>query len=208
MLAASGAEPIRELRGNLLLVDRVQHHRDRSLDNLVLQRGNRQRTLSPIRLQNEPSPGWLRPIRSPMNPGRAGPRSCDQGLTRSPATSVRLLRVQHPASGHRTPSAAWGSSTWWRSAMNRSFFLSFAAFRMRSSACDTLARSCARRMRCCPAFPSAPALGSTRSASGRPESFAGFSATMARSDFSSPCIVGLRLLTFPARTSSCATGQG
>ncbi|HVC60573.1 MAG TPA: transposase, partial [Acetobacteraceae bacterium] len=42
-----------------------------------------------------------------------------------------------------------GTSTWWRSAMNRSFFFSFAAFRMRSSACDTLAPSCARRVRCC-----------------------------------------------------------
>src|SRR5580658_6207365 len=64
---AGGAEPIREPE-EVFLVDRVQHHHDRTLDNLVLQRGNRQRTLSPIRLRYEPPPGWLRPIRSPMDP--------------------------------------------------------------------------------------------------------------------------------------------
>ena len=67
MLAASRAEPIREPE-EVLLVDRIQHRRDRTLDNLILQRGNRQRALSPIRLRNEPPPRWLRPIRSPMNP--------------------------------------------------------------------------------------------------------------------------------------------
>src|SRR5215831_10590099 len=34
---------------------------------------------------------------------------------------------------------------WWKSAVNRSFFLSLATFRMRSSACDTLTRLCAQR---------------------------------------------------------------
>jgi len=36
-------------------------------------------------------------------------------------------------------------STWCKSDVNRSFFLCLAACRTRSSACDTLARSCARR---------------------------------------------------------------
>ena len=74
--------------------------------------------------------------------------------------------------------------------MNRSFFLCLAACRMRSSACDTLSRSCARRVLCWPAFPSVPALRSTGSAAGCPALFVGFLATMAGSDFSRPCIIG------------------
>jgi hypothetical protein len=35
---------------------------------------------------------------------------------------------------------------WWRSEMNRSFFLCLAICRMRSSACDTLSWFCARRV--------------------------------------------------------------
>src|ERR1700730_14503896 len=38
-------------------------------------------------------------------------------------------------------------STWCRSDVNFSFFLCLAACRTRSSACDTLSRSCARRVR-------------------------------------------------------------
>src|ERR671911_1606185 len=70
---------------------------------------------------------------------------------------------------------------WWKSAVNRSFFLCLAACRMRSSACDTLSRFCARRVLCCPAFPLVPALGSTNSAPGCPALFVGFTATMAGS---------------------------
>ena len=79
---------------------------------------------------------------------------------------------------------------WWRSAVNFSFFLCLAACRMRSSACDTVARFCARPVLCWLAFPSAPALGSTDSAADRSALFAGFTATMAESDFPRPCIIG------------------
>src|SRR5216684_3211003 len=88
---------------------------------------------------------------------------------------------------------------WWKSAMNLSFFLSLATFRMRSNACDTLTRLCARHVLCWPAFPSVPALGSPGSAAFAPADasavgsfalFAGFTATMAGSDFSCPCIIG------------------
>jgi ABC transporter substrate binding protein len=48
------------------------------------------------------------------------------------------------------------------------------ASRMRSSACDTLSRSCARRVLCWLAFPSASALRSTDSAAGCPALFVGF----------------------------------
>ena len=89
---------------------------------------------------------------------------------------------------------------WWKSAVNLSFFLSLATFRMRSSACDTLTRLCARHVLCWPAFPLVPALGSTGSAAvgsaadcsaaGCSALFAGFTATMTESDFSCPCIIG------------------
>src|SRR5215204_6071029 len=89
---------------------------------------------------------------------------------------------------------------WWKSAVNLSFFLSLAAIRMRSSACVTLARLCVRCVLCWFAFPLVSALRSTgsaaacpvtdRSAAGRTTLFAGFTATMAESDFSCPCIIG------------------
>src|SRR5215467_11928792 len=56
-------------------------------------------------------------------------------------------------------SASRAMLMWWRSDVNFSFFLAFAACRMRSSACDTLTRLCARHVLCWPAFPLVPALG-------------------------------------------------
>jgi hypothetical protein len=47
---------------------------------------------------------------------------------------------------------------WWKSAVNLSFFLSFATFRMRSSACDTLTRLCARHVLCWSAATNRPLL--------------------------------------------------
>jgi hypothetical protein len=80
--------------------------------------------------------------------------------------------------------------TWWRSAVNRSFFLSLAACRTRSNAWDTLPRFCARHVLCWPAFPLArPWLHRLRCR------LPGFVRrlrcyTMAGSDFSRPCITG------------------
>src|SRR5215467_67766 len=79
---------------------------------------------------------------------------------------------------------------WWKSAVNLSFFLSLAIFRMCSSACDTLTRLCVRHVLCWLAFPLVPALGSTGSAADCSALFAGFVATMTESDFSWPCIIG------------------
>src|SRR2546429_793504 len=71
--------------------------------------------------------------------------------------------------------------------------------RMRSSACDTLIRFCARHVLCWPAFPLVPALRSTVSAALAPVDasavgcsalFAGFSSTLARSYLSCPFIIG------------------
>jgi hypothetical protein len=68
--------------------------------------------------------------------------------------------------------------------VNFTFFSRRAANRTRSSACDTLSRSCARRVLCWSAFPLAPTLRSAGSAAGRPALFVGFAATMPVSDFS------------------------
>src|SRR6266487_2317612 len=65
-----------------------------------------------------------------------------------------------------------------------------ATFRMRSSACDTLSRLCARHVLCWSAFPLVPTLRSTSSAADCSALFAGFPATMAGSDCSGPCIIG------------------
>src|SRR6266571_9400886 len=69
-------------------------------------------------------------------------------------------------------------------------FFSLALCRMRSSACDASSRLCARNVLCWRAFPLASALGSTGSAADRSTLFAGFTATMASSDFSRSCIIG------------------
>ena len=77
---------------------------------------------------------------------------------------------------------------WWKSEVNRSFFLCLAAIRMRSSACDTFSRSCARHVLCWPAFPLVPALGSTSSAADCSALFAGFSAVESEEVELSPCL--------------------
>jgi len=81
-------------------------------------------------------------------------------------------------------------STWCRSEVNCSFFLCLAASRTRSSACDTLSRSCARRVLCWSTFPLVPVLGSAGSAADRSALFVSFAATTTESDFSGSCIVG------------------
>src|SRR5262249_5762842 len=58
------------------------------------------------------------------------------------------------------------------------------------AACVTLIRRRVRRLLSWRAFPSVPALRSTNSAADRSALFVGFTATMARSDFSCPCIIG------------------
>jgi hypothetical protein len=67
MLAASGAKPIRE-PDEILLVDRVQHLDDRSLDDLVFQRRHSDRPLSAIRLRDEDSSDGLRSVCSSSYP--------------------------------------------------------------------------------------------------------------------------------------------
>src|SRR5271165_5771663 len=71
---------------------------------------------------------------------------------------------------------------------------------MRSSACDTLTRSCARHV-LWSALPLAPVLGSTGSATDHSALFVGFVATTTESDFSGSCIIG-----FDSSSSRCGPG--
>src|SRR6516162_1324412 len=67
MRAASRPESIRH-SGEVFLVDRVQQRDRCPLDDLVLQGGDRERTLTAIRLGYVDPPARQRPIRSPMDP--------------------------------------------------------------------------------------------------------------------------------------------
>src|SRR5262252_6525152 len=96
-------------------------------------------------------------------------------------------------------SASRAMLMWWRSDVNFSFFLAFAACRMRPSACDTLTRLCARHVLCWPAFPLVPALGSTGGSLRLVRRLHGYYGGVRL-----PASVHhrLRLLAFPMRTSS------
>ena len=77
---------------------------------------------------------------------------------------------------------------------------------MRPSDWSTVSRPCVRPVFRCAAFSLAPALGSIASASGRPALFGNFAATTAESDFSPPCIIGVRLS--PSQCGPCPWGHG
>src|SRR6266511_2441204 len=89
---------------------------------------------------------------------------------------------------------------WWKSAVDLRLFLSLATFRMRSNACDTLTRLCARHVLCWSTFPLVSALGSPGSAAVASPAdcstavctalFAGCAATMTESAFSCAYIIG------------------
>src|SRR5215831_17601199 len=67
MRAAPRPEPIRDAE-EIFLVNRIQQRDHRSLDDLVLQRGDRKRALSTVRLGYVYAPTRQCPIRSPMDP--------------------------------------------------------------------------------------------------------------------------------------------
>src|SRR6266568_376343 len=66
-ISPSWPEAIRDAE-EVFLVDRVQQRDHRPLDDLVLQRGDRERALSSVRLGYVHSPVRQRPIRSPLDP--------------------------------------------------------------------------------------------------------------------------------------------
>lgn len=189
---------------------------------LVLQHGNRQRALSPIRLRDEPPPRRLRPVRSPMDPFM-------QVL--DPAIEVRLvvLPCQSVGSGGSVPPEG---------IERRPQHGDIDMVEKRGEPClpvpcsfptgsSPVAGSCGPAAvtrlpgpvpGACVAVPHSPrprpppsqgqALGSTHSASGGPELFAGFTATMAGSDFSASCIAGFGSSPSRRGPAACAPGQG
>ena len=182
MLAAFRSEPVREPE-EIFLEDRVQHGDRCLLDDLVLKSRDRERALTTIWLRNVPPPGWLCPVRSPVDPfvQFQDPmiEACLVVLPRQPVHTGGGVPLEGE---ERRPEHLRAEMVEER---GEPFLLPvLAACRTRSSAWDTLARSCARRVLCWRAFPSVPALRSTGSAAGFPALFVGFDATMARSDFS------------------------
>ena len=96
---------------------------------------------------------------------------------------ARSLRAQHHISGKIT--FRTGLPPWVINDESHE-----AASRTQSSLWGTFIRRSVRHVCCSPMFPSVLPLGSTNSAPSRPGLFAGFIATMKRSDFSCPCVIG------------------
>ena len=96
--------------------------------------------------------------------------------------------------------------------MNRNLAASIRArLKQRADAANqdfNLSRLGVRRVRDWSALPLAPALGSTHSATGLPVLFASFIATMARSDFSSPCIIGFGSSPSRCGPLACTVASG
>src|SRR6185437_6796715 len=104
VLAAPRPEPIREPE-EVLLLDRVQHHDDRALDDPRVKPEDK--PYPPAR--QPPAAAACRPPsgytsggtvaagKPPDGPDHANPRASARGLPRSPATSVHPPRGRHPA---------------------------------------------------------------------------------------------------------------
>ena len=88
MRAAPRPEPVGEAQ-EVRLVDGVEHLDDRPLDDLVLQRGDAERPLPPVRLRDVRPPRRPRPVAPRCAPGRAGPGGSPPGPARRPPTSPR-----------------------------------------------------------------------------------------------------------------------
>src|SRR3982751_5946594 len=67
MRASSGPEPVREAE-EVFLIDCIENGDDRTLDDLVLQRGDTQRPLLAVWLRYEPPPDGQCPVRAAMDP--------------------------------------------------------------------------------------------------------------------------------------------
>src|SRR4051812_49445036 len=67
VLAAPGPKTVREPE-EVFLIDLVQYGGGCSLDDLVLKRRHGERALPSLGLRYIPTPGWLRPVGSPLDP--------------------------------------------------------------------------------------------------------------------------------------------
>src|SRR5215471_16135168 len=124
-------------------------------------------------------PRWISLWRS----SRLGSRSASKSCHVTPSTPGAALRLSA-----RNAVRSVSALRWWRSAVNRSFFLCLAACRTRLSTWVTRLRLWVRCVLCWSAFPLAPALGSTASATGSPALFGGFTAVESGEVELSPCL--------------------
>src|ERR1700741_111419 len=96
MRAAPRPEPVRDAE-EVFLVDRVQQRDHRPLDDLVLQGGDRERSLSAVRLRYVDPAAPPPPERPPLEgAGRANLRDCARGSPRSPSPSADPHPVLRP----------------------------------------------------------------------------------------------------------------
>ena len=96
MRRAPRPEPVGETK-EVALIDRVQHLDQRPLEDLVLQRGDPERPLPPVRLGDEHPARRLRPVRAPLDPGVQIPK------VRFEIPPV--VRPRHPVDARRRPRA-------------------------------------------------------------------------------------------------------
>jgi hypothetical protein len=68
VLAAPGPETVREPEQDFL-IELVQYGGGCNLHNLVIKRRHGERSLPSVGFRYIPTPGWLRSVRSPMDPG-------------------------------------------------------------------------------------------------------------------------------------------
>jgi hypothetical protein len=91
MRTAPRSEPVGDAE-EVDLVDRVQDLGDGTLHDFVLQRGNAERPLPPVRLRDDRSPDRPRPVCSPLQPSvRAALSEAERIIDETGATSLAPL---------------------------------------------------------------------------------------------------------------------
>src|SRR6476659_9954068 len=188
MLAAFRTEPIGKSE-KVCLIDSVQHHRQRPLDDLVFQGGDSQWPLATICLRYEPTAGGKCSIPPAVNPRMEIPKTSLAidlvGFPRHPIDAGSRITFQFDECGaekidrdvvqERSELLLLLVPCYFSDTFQRMGH----AFPVLSPARGLLVR-----------IPLGPALGSIGSATGFPALFANFTATMAGSDFPRPFIVG------------------
>ena len=104
MLAAPRPEPVREAE-KVRLVDGVEHLDGGALNDLVLQRGNAERSLPPVRLRDVHPTNRLRSVRSALQPFGQVVEVFLQRLAVVPPRLAIHARRGFLASGESTPPA-------------------------------------------------------------------------------------------------------
>ena len=204
MRAAPRPEPVRE-PDEVRLVDRVQHLDHRPLDDLVLQRGDPERPLPPVRLRDVRPPRRLRPVAPAMQPSRAGPEGSPPGPPVVRATSPHPPPAR-PSGGalERRPEAVDVDVVQERGEPHILVLPRHLAHAVQPIGTPCPALSPGRVALA--AFPLAGPLPSTTSAA-LPGLFGGFAGTTGLSDFPRSCITAYGLGLPDAARPTSASGR-